>query len=122
MGHRIMTIETQADLTGVRQAGVVVSQTLRETIAAVRPGIRTRHLDEIAAGIYNQHGARSAPTLQFGFPGHILVSVNDEVVHGIPGNRVLAAGDVVKVDVTVELDGYIADAARTVCYPARLEV
>ena len=112
-----MTIETDEDLAGMQSVGAVVAQTLRETSAAIEPGLRTSDLDDIAAGIYRKHGARSAPTLEFGFPGHILVSVNDEVVHGIPGDRVLAAGDLVTVDVTVELDGYIADAARTVCIP-----
>ncbi len=112
-----MTIERDDDLAGLQRAGAVVSQTLRETVAAIEPIVRTRDLDDIAARIYHDHGAQSAPTLQFGFPGHILVSVNDEVVHGIPGDRILTAGDIVTVDVTVERDGYIADAARTICVP-----
>ncbi|MDA0336518.1 MAG: type I methionyl aminopeptidase [bacterium] len=112
-----MTIERDEDLAGLQRAGAVVSQTLRETASAIMPGVRTRDLDDIAAGIYHEHGARSAPTLQFGFPGHTLASVNDEVVHGIPGDRVLSPGDIVTVDVTVELDGFIADAARTICVP-----
>jgi methionyl aminopeptidase len=97
--------------------GAVVAETLTATTAAVEPGLLTKDLDEIAAEIYRRHGAQSAPTVEFGFPGHILVSVNDEVVHGIPGERVLAAGDIVTIDVTVELDGYVADAARTLCIP-----
>jgi methionyl aminopeptidase len=112
-----VTIQNEADLTGLQRVGDVVRQTLAATTAAVAPGVRTMDLDAIAEDIYRHHGARSAPTLQFGFPGHILVSVEDEVVHGIPGDRVLAAGDIVTVDVTVELDGYVADAARTVCLP-----
>src|SRR5262245_61857200 len=61
-----------------------------------------------------EHGARSAPALVYQFPRTVLISVNDEIVHGIPGPRRLARGDLVKLDVTVEKDGYVADAARTV--------
>jgi len=60
------------------------------------------------------HGARSAPAMVYGFPRTVLISVNDEIVHGIPSDRRIAAGDIVKLDVTVEKDGYIADAARSV--------
>ena len=110
-----MTIRDKHDLAGMERVGAVVSETLQATTSAVEPGLLTKDLDEIAADIYRRHGARSAPTVEFGFPGHILVSVNDEVVHGIPGERVLTAGDIVTIDVTVELGGYIADAARTIC-------
>jgi methionyl aminopeptidase len=112
-----MTIETDDDLAGMQAVGAIVAQTLRQTVSAIAPGVRTGDLDAMAASIYQEHGAQSAPTLFFNFPGHILVSVNDEVVHGIPGDRLLAAGDIVKVDVTVEHNGYIADAARTICIP-----
>jgi methionyl aminopeptidase len=61
-----------------------------------------------------RHGVRSAPKHEYGFPGFVCISVNDEIVHGIPGSRRLLAGDVVKIDVTAEGDGYVADAARTV--------
>ena len=68
----------------------------------------------MAARVFAAHGGRSAPAMVYGFPGTVLISVNDEVIHGIPGPRRLAAGDLVKLDVTVEKDGYIADAARSV--------
>lgn len=58
--------------------------------------------------------ARSAPALEYGFPGTVLISVNDEIVHGIPGPRILASGDLVSLDVTLEKGGYVADAARSV--------
>ena len=61
--------------------------------------------------VLERHGARSAPALVYRFPGAICISVNDEAVHGVPGPRRLAAGDVVTLDVTAELDGYMADAA-----------
>jgi methionyl aminopeptidase len=98
----------------LQAAGLVVHKTLEALAAAVRPGVTTAHLDAVAARIFDAHGARSAPALVYGFPGTVLISVNDEVVHGIPGLRRIERGDVVKLDVTVERDGYMADAARTV--------
>jgi len=82
--------------------------------SAVRPGITTAELDEVGAEVMRQHGARSAPTLVYGFPGVNCISVNEEAVHGIPGTRALREGDLVKLDVTVEKNGFMADAAVTV--------
>ncbi len=82
--------------------------------AQVRPGVTTGELDATAALLFAAHGARSAPALVYGFPGTVLISVNDEIVHGIPGARRITAGDIVKIDVTVDKDGYVADAARSV--------
>jgi methionyl aminopeptidase len=76
--------------------------------------VTTGELDAVAARIFARHGARSAPAAVYGFPGTVLISVNDEIVHGIPGERRLQRGDLVKLDVTVEKDGYVADAARSV--------
>src|SRR6185436_13098125 len=109
-----MSIQTDADRRGLQAAGRVVHQTLEALAAAVRPDITTAELDAVAARIFDAHGARSAPALVYGFPGTVLISVNDEVVHGVPGPRRIARGDVVKLDVTVERNGYMADAARTV--------
>ena len=77
----------------------------------------TAELDAVAASTFKRFGARSAPQLTYGFPGVTCISVNDEIVHGIPGPRRLEPGDVVKVDVTAELSGYIADAATTILLP-----
>jgi methionyl aminopeptidase len=87
---------------------------LRAMKSAVRPGITTAGLDEVGAEVMKQHGARSAPGMVYGFPGVSCISVNDEAVHGIPGKRALEQGDLVKLDVTVEKDGFMADAAVTV--------
>jgi methionyl aminopeptidase len=76
--------------------------------------VTTGELDAIAAEVFAEHGARSAPAFTYGFPGTVLISVNDEIVHGVPGARKLRRGDIVKLDVTAEKGGYIADAARTV--------
>jgi methionyl aminopeptidase len=117
-----MSIESAADLKGMRRAGRVAHLTLDALEARVRPGVTTRELDAVAAQVFAANGARSAPALVYGFPGTVLISVNDEVVHGIPGPRRLEAGDLVKLDVTVEKDGYVADAARTVIVEAGSEL
>src|SRR5207248_11530688 len=83
----------------------------------LRPGVSTSELEGLAAAVFADHGARSAPRLVYGFPGTVLISVNDEAVHGIPGERRIRPGDLVKLDVTAELDGYVADAAETVALP-----
>lgn len=112
-----MTIESTEDLEGMRAIGKLVAQALREMRAAVAPGMTTAELDEIGARFLRKRGARSAPQLTYGFPGFNCISVNDEAVHGVPSARQLRPGDVVKIDVTAELDGYMADAAITVVIP-----
>jgi methionyl aminopeptidase len=109
-----MSIESADDWKGLRRAGRIAHLTLDALEAHVRPGVSTADLDAVAARLFATHGARSAPAMVYGFPGTVLISVNDEVVHGIPGPRRLATADLVKLDVTVEKDGYIADAARSV--------
>lgn len=109
-----MSIGSEADWRGLREAGRVTRLTLDALERQVRAGVTTADLDSVAAAVFTRHGASSAPALVYGFPGHVLVSINDEIVHGVPGPRRLEAGDVVKLDVTVEKNGYVADAARTV--------
>jgi methionyl aminopeptidase len=112
-----MSIESPADLTGLRAAGQVVGLTLDALEQRVRPGVTTAELDAVAAKLFAAHGARSAPAIVYGFPGTVLISINDEIVHGVPGSRRIRAGDLVKLDVTAEKDGYVADAARTIVVP-----
>lgn len=109
-----MSIETQEDLDGLRRAGRIVRICIERMKKAVRAGVTTAELDRIGGAALREHGARSAPKIVYGFPADMLISVNDEAVHGIPGPRKLRDGDVVKLDVTVEKDGYMADAAITV--------
>jgi methionyl aminopeptidase len=111
---RDMSVESQDDIDGLLKAGRVVALALERMRAAVCEGVTTRDLDEVGAAVFRAHGARSAPHLTYGFPGTNCISVNDEAVHGVPSARRLRAGDVVKLDVTAELDGYMADAAVTV--------
>src|SRR3954469_3364172 len=109
-----MSVETPEELAALRRAGRAVSVTLREVARRVRAGVTTAELDALAAGVLARHGARAAPALLYGFPGAICISVDDEAVHGIPGPRRLRAGQLVKLDVTAELDGFYADAAVSV--------
>jgi methionyl aminopeptidase len=109
-----MSISHPEELEGLRRAGRAAARILRGVRAEVRPGITTGELDAIAERLMRREGARSAPRLEVGFPGAICISVNDEAVHGIPGDRRLRSGDLVKLDVTIELGGFFADTAVTV--------
>src|SRR3954471_15416414 len=109
-----MSIDHPNELKGLQAAGRVVAETLRAMAARVRPGVTTAELDAVAAGVFARHGARSAPQLAYDFPGVTCISVDDEAVHGIPGPRRLRPGELVKLDVTAELDGFYADAAISV--------
>jgi methionyl aminopeptidase len=109
-----VSADTPEELAGLRAAGRVVAQTIRELRRMVRPGVTTAELDAEAARIFRSHGARSGPRLDYDFPGTICISVGDEAVHGIPGPRRLRDGELVKLDVTAELNGFYADACRTV--------
>ena len=112
-----MSIESQADFEGMSRVGKAVAVALKAMSDYVRPGISTGDVDDVGAQVLRQHGARSAPQIVYGFPGVNLISVNDEVVHGIPSDRILHPGDLVSLDVIAELDGYIADAATTIPLP-----
>lgn len=109
-----MCIESQEDLDGLREAGQVVRAVLNAMEREVRPGVTTAYLNRVGTAELRQHEARSAPMLVYGFPAEICISVNDEVVHGIPSDRSIQRGDLVTLDVTAEKNGYMADAAVTV--------
>ncbi|MDA1193469.1 MAG: type I methionyl aminopeptidase [Candidatus Poribacteria bacterium] len=112
-----MSIETERDWIGLTAVGRVVAETLRVTREAVRPGMTGFDLDEMARRIFARYGAVSAPKEHLGFPGTILISVNDAAVHGVPDDTAFQEGDLVSIDVTAELNGYVADAAVTVALP-----
>jgi methionyl aminopeptidase len=116
-----VSVEDQAELEALRAVARVVAETLRELRRRVRP---TGELDAAAARSVSlrsppaspraRYGARSGPQLDYGFPGTVCLSVDDECVHGVPGPRRLRDGQLVKLDVTAELDGFYADACVTV--------
>src|SRR5882724_9241315 len=98
----------------MRAAGSIVRRMIEAMKRAVRPGVTTAELDEVGAAVMREHGAQSAPQLVYKFPGVNCISLNEEAVHGIPGERAVQEGDLVKLDVTIEKDGFMADAAETV--------
>ena len=108
-----MTITTHAELVGLRAVGRVVANTLQAMARAMEPGMTTRELDGIGRALLEAEGAQSAPELTYGFPGATCISVNEEIAHGIPGDRVLAAGDLVNIDVSAVKDGFFADTGAS---------
>ena len=112
-----MSIENASDITGLMKIGRIVGLAIAAMRDALEPGMTTAELDAIGERFLLQNGARSAPQLAYKFPGATCISVNDEVAHGIPGARVIQAGDVVNIDVSAELDGYYADSGMTVPVP-----
>src|ERR1700687_128399 len=109
-----MSINGPEDLAGMRTAGAIVRRMLEAMKQAVHPGITTAELDAIGANVMRECGAQSAPQLVYKFPGVNCISLNEEAVHGIPGGRAGGDGDPLKLDVTIEKDGFMADAAETV--------
>ena len=101
----------------MRAIGGIVAQALRAMTGYVRPGITTAELNAVGARVLAMHGARSAPPLVYGFPAEVCISINDEAMHGIPGARVIQPGDLVKLDLVAEKDGFYADAAVSVNVP-----
>ncbi len=109
-----MGVARQEDtIEGIRAAAHIVARTLRELGRAIRPGITTAELDRLAEAVIRDHGARPAFKGYRGFPAAICPSINEEVVHGIPGSRALEEGDIVGIDVGSELHGWYGDAAMT---------
>jgi len=117
-----MSIESEQDLIALRRIGRIVANCLRVMGQALEPGITTRELDSVGQKYLELHGARSAPQLTYNFPGATCISVNEEAAHGIPGEKVLAAGDLVNIDVSAELDGYFADTGGSFIIPPESNV
>ena len=115
---KIMSIQSPDDLAGLQAIGRIVALTLQAMARGVRPGITTAELDLIAARELARWGAESSPALVYGFPGASCISLNSQVVHGVPSpHTTVQAGDLVKLDLTAQKDGYVADAAITVAVP-----
>ena len=106
--------KSQGELGKMRQAGLIVAETLRDLRRMVEPGITTRELDAFAETKIRNAGAYPTFKGYRGFPGSICASVNEEVVHGIPSNRKLREGDIIKIDCGATLNSYVGDAAITV--------
>jgi methionyl aminopeptidase len=112
-----VSIKSNIEFEKMRSIGGIVARALRAMAGKVRPGITTGDLNEIGARVLTENGARSAPPLVYGYPADVCISVNDEAMHGIPGVRPILPGDLVKLDLVAEKDGFYADAAISVNVP-----
>ncbi|MCZ6614451.1 MAG: type I methionyl aminopeptidase [Chloroflexi bacterium] len=109
-----ITIKSPQELDSMRQAGQVVAETVAMLVRSVERGMRTKDLDAIASQHIARLGAKPSFKGYRGFPATICTSINEQIVHGIPGNRVIQDGDIVSMDVGAIVDGYHADSAVTV--------
>ena len=109
-----MSIRSHVEFEKLRVIGQIVRQALDTAAAQVRPGITTAELSEIGDCVLASHGAESAPPKVYGFPGALCISINNEAIHGILSDRIVRGGDLVKLDLVAEKDGFYADAAVTV--------
>ncbi len=112
MGHII--IKTPEEIEIMRRAGRILSLILKKVAVSVKAGMTTRDIDLLTESLIAQQGCRAAFKGYRGFPGSACVSLNQEVVHGIPGDRVVLDGDIVSIDVGLIYEGYYADTASTV--------
>jgi len=108
-----MTIQSEEELRGLRRVGQVVAKALQLMQAALQPGITTAELDEIGRQVLAANGAQSAPIYYYTYPAATCISINEEAAHAIPGPRVVRAGDLVNIDVSAVLDGYVADTGAS---------
>ena len=110
----MVTLKTTEQIAKMREAGKIVAAMLATTRDAVKPGVTTADLDRIAAGVLARAGAKSSFLGYYGYPATICTSVNEQIVHGIPGKRKLREGDIIGIDAGAIVDGWHADAAITV--------
>ncbi len=108
----MIPLKSKAEIALLRNSGKIVSEILLALKEKIEPGITTGELNQIASKMINERGGKPAPP-EVGFPGDICTSVNEQVVHGIPGPRVLKPGDIISIDITASFDGYYGDVAAT---------
>jgi methionyl aminopeptidase len=112
-----MTVGGKDDIDGLKEIGKIVALTIREMKRQTRVGMTTKELDDIGGRLLRKYGAVSAPKATYNFPGNTCISINQEVAHGIPGNRKIQEGDLINIDVSAELGGYFADAGHSFQMP-----
>ncbi|MBZ4688537.1 MAG: methionyl aminopeptidase [Clostridia bacterium] len=110
----MINIKSQRELEFMQKAGRIVAGAHKAVEQAVRPGVTTKELDKIAEEYIISQGAKPAFKGLYGFPASICTSINEQVVHGIPGLRKLKNGDIISIDIGAIIDGYNGDAARTI--------
>ena len=113
MFNKQMTVKSEEEIELLRENAIIVSKTLAEVAKYIKPGVSTLALDKIAEDFIRSEGAIPGFKGYRGFPGTLCVSTNEEVVHGIPGNRVLRNGDIVSIDCGCQKDGFFGDSAYT---------
>lgn len=109
----MISFKSGEEIEKIHKAGIILAKALKLVSETATPGITTAQLDETAAKFIKGEGAKCAFLGYRGFPANICTSINEEVVHGIPGKRKLKEGDIIGLDIGVELDGFFADAAVT---------
>ncbi|WP_160723393.1 type I methionyl aminopeptidase [Bacillus sp. USDA818B3_A] len=109
-----MIVKTEEDLNGLKEIGRIVASIRDELVKRAVPGVTTKELDEIAGELFEKEEAISAPKGVYDFPGYSCISVNEEVAHGIPGERVIQEGDLVNIDVSGSKNGYFADTGVSI--------
>ena len=109
-----ITIKSPQELDSMRRAGQVVAETIAMLVRSIERGMKTKELDAIASRHIARLGAKPSFKGYRGFPATICTSINEQIVHGIPGNRVIQDGDIVSMDVGAIVDGFHADSAVTV--------
>ncbi len=112
-----MTIDSDQDLQALKIVGRIVASILNEMMQRAEPGMTTLELDRIGEALFEKYAVQSAPKITYNFPGYTCISINDEVAHGIPGDRVIQAGDMVNIDVSAERNGYFADTGGSFIIP-----
>ena len=108
-----MTADSEKDIEALKAIGRICAETLRKMMAAARPGMTTRELDEIGRSLLEADGARSAPEVVYQYPGATCISVSPVIAHGIPNDHVLTEGELIHIDVSAELDGYFSDTGAS---------
>ncbi|MET3600620.1 type I methionyl aminopeptidase [Martelella mangrovi] len=112
-----MIVKTEEELQALKEIGRICATAIEVMSKALEPGITTLELDQIGRKFLDDNGAQSAPEVTYQFPGATCISVNEEVAHGIPGDRVIAAGDLVNIDVSAEKNGFFSDTGASFAVP-----
>ena len=114
MTRKNINIKSREELDALREAGRTLSAIVKELTRSLKSGVTTQAIDAAAEQLMKEHGVNPAFKGYRGFPGCVCISINEEVVHGIPGPRVLNEGDIVSLDVGINFNGFFSDTAVTV--------
>jgi len=108
-----MSIDSIHDINGLKTIGAIVRDCLLMLIDRAEAGMSTAELDHLARKFLDKHKAASAPMRDYNFPGSVCISINEEIAHGIPGNRIIKPGDLINIDVSAEKNGYYGDTGQS---------